>query len=86
MVPGVTSPGIGDDLVPWGNPYIVTIHLDYDANTWDSFYAFAHASEKPAPDEDSQNGLVKAAPTQSAAVFGARDRPSDHAPQFPVQG
>ncbi len=58
---GVTSPGIGDDLVyrdPWGVPYIVTLDLDYNQQGWDSFYAFAHVSEKPAPDEDSNNGLV----------------------------
>ena len=58
---GVSSPGVGDDLVyrdPWGNPYLVTLDLDHDKHAWDSFYAFAHVSEKEAPDEDSKNGLV----------------------------
>lgn len=58
---GVLSPGVGDDLVyrdPWGNPYIVTLDLDHDNHSWDNFYAFAHVSEKPAPNDDSQNGLV----------------------------
>lgn len=58
---GVTSPGVGDDLVyrdPWGNPYIVTLDLDHDRNSWDSFYAFAHVSEHNAPNEDSNDGLV----------------------------
>ncbi len=58
---GVQSPGVGDDLVyrdPWANPYIVTLDLDHNNRSWDNFYAFAHVTEKPAPDEDSQNGLV----------------------------
>ena len=36
-----TSPGVGPDLVyrdPWGNPYVITMDLNYDENCWDAFY------------------------------------------------
>jgi prepilin-type N-terminal cleavage/methylation domain-containing protein len=36
-----SSPGVGTDLVyrdPWGNPYIITMDLNYDENCWDAFY------------------------------------------------
>lgn len=79
---GTNSPGVGDDLVyrdPWGQPYIITLDLDYDSQGWDSFYAFAHVSEKPAPDDDTQNGLVglrrpNAAPYSSPATAHPSDR------------
>jgi prepilin-type N-terminal cleavage/methylation domain-containing protein len=36
-----TSPGVGSDLVyrdPWGNPYIITLDLNYDEKARDFFY------------------------------------------------
>ena len=41
------SPGIGTDLVyrdPWGNPYIITLDLNYDEKTRDVFYRRASVS------------------------------------------
>ncbi|MBI5802173.1 MAG: hypothetical protein HZA92_15790 [Verrucomicrobia bacterium] len=78
---GVSSPGVGDDLVyrdPWSNPYVVTLDLDHDQHAWDSFYSFAHVSEKNAPDEDSQNGLVRLKrPNDAPYSAPATAHPSD---------
>ena len=41
MVGDSVSPGVGQDLVyrdPWGNPYIITMDLNYDGNCADAFY------------------------------------------------
>jgi len=38
---GITSPGVGDDGVyrdPWGNPYIISLDLNYDERCRDAFY------------------------------------------------
>ena len=46
-VDGITSPGIGVDGVyrdPWGNPYIITIDLNYDNKCRDGFYRTATVS------------------------------------------
>lgn len=50
--------GVGDDLVfrdPWGNPYIITIDLNYDDKCLDGFYRQAKTSEVSA---GSTKGLV----------------------------
>jgi len=42
-----TSPGVGTDLVyrdPWGNPYVISLDLNYDENCWDSFYGSSMVS------------------------------------------
>ena len=49
------SPGIGPDLVyrdPWGNPYIVTLDLNYDGRCRDGFYSNPNVSAK----QNSQSG------------------------------
>lgn len=82
MSSGVSSPGVGDDLVyrdPWGNPYIVTLDLDYDHTAKDDFHTFAHVSERNAPEEDFQDGLVglrrpNAAPYSAPATAHPSDR------------
>jgi len=41
MVSDNKSPGVGNDLVyrdPWGTPYIISLDLNYDEKTRDSFY------------------------------------------------
>ncbi len=41
MAGNITSPGIGQDGIyrdPWGNPYIITIDLNYDDKARDAFY------------------------------------------------
>lgn len=48
MVPDVNQPGVGPDLVYrdlWGNPYIITLDLNYDEKTRDSFYRRSAVSQ-----------------------------------------
>jgi prepilin-type N-terminal cleavage/methylation domain-containing protein len=49
-VDGLRTPGIGADGVyrdPWGNPYIITIDLNYDENCRDGLYRFDVVSRDP---------------------------------------
>ena len=55
------SPGIGDDLVyrdPWGNPYIITLDLNYDDWCRDGFYSNPKVSAKQNSPESGHNGLA----------------------------
>lgn len=48
MVGDSVSPGVGQDLVyrdPWGNPYIITMDLNYDGNCADAFYKLRGVSQ-----------------------------------------
>jgi prepilin-type N-terminal cleavage/methylation domain-containing protein len=50
MVSGTTSPGVGSDGVyrdPWGQPYIISIDLNYDDKTRDAFYRNRNVSADP---------------------------------------
>ncbi len=63
MVSDTTSPGVGTDLVyrdPWGNPYIITVDLNYDEKARDVAYRIAQVSQ--------QNGAVG-----YNGLFNARD-------------
>jgi prepilin-type N-terminal cleavage/methylation domain-containing protein len=45
---GTPEPGVGNDLVyrdPWGNPYIITMDLNYDEQCQDVFYARESVSQ-----------------------------------------
>ena len=45
-----TSPGVGQDGIyrdPWGNPYIITIDLNYDEKARDAFYRDPNVSQDP---------------------------------------
>jgi hypothetical protein len=45
---GTNLPGVGTDLVyrdPWGNPYVITMVLNYDEMWNDSFYGLASISQ-----------------------------------------
>jgi prepilin-type N-terminal cleavage/methylation domain-containing protein len=60
MVGTTNESGVGPDLVyrdPWGNPYIISMDLNYNDTTYDSFY-----SQKSVSDQGSgntgYNGLV----------------------------
>ncbi len=60
MVDDSSRGGVGPDLIyrdPWGNPYIITLDLNYDENTRDGFY------RRNAVSNDGSNrgihGLVK---------------------------
>jgi prepilin-type N-terminal cleavage/methylation domain-containing protein len=47
MVNDTNSPGVGPDLVyrdPWGNPYIVSMDLNYDDQCNDAFYSLSNVS------------------------------------------
>jgi len=66
---GTPQPGVGSDLVyrdPWGNPYIISMDLNYDDQTRDAFYCldavsgFGGTSANPG-----LNGLVNPAPPKA---------------------
>ena len=43
----MVSPGVGTDLIyrdPWGNPYIISMDLNYDEQTKDAFYSLKNVS------------------------------------------
>jgi hypothetical protein len=53
MVSDTASPGVGADLVyrdPWGNPYIITLDLNYDEKARDVLYS------QPGVSSTSLNG------------------------------
>ena len=57
------SPGVGTDLVyrdPWGNPYIITMDLNYDEQCQDAFYCSQAVSQTsyPSTSQNGYNGLV----------------------------
>jgi prepilin-type N-terminal cleavage/methylation domain-containing protein len=61
MVSDPTLPGVGPDLVyrdPWGNPYIISMDLNYDENTRDAFYKLKTVSQQTANQAAGINGLV----------------------------
>lgn len=58
--PGAPLPGVGNDLVyrdPWGNPYIISMDLNYDGQCVDAFYGLQLVSQ------NNQQGLVNPTPT-----------------------
>ena len=58
-----TQPGVGPDGVyrdPWGNPYIISMDLNYDEQCNDAFYSLNSVSYDPnsaAPHQAGFNGL-----------------------------
>jgi prepilin-type N-terminal cleavage/methylation domain-containing protein len=56
---GTPQPGVGNDLVyrdPWGNPYIITMDLNYDEQCQDAFYCLQAVSQQNG--QAGYNGLV----------------------------
>jgi prepilin-type N-terminal cleavage/methylation domain-containing protein len=54
-----SSPGVGTDLVyrdPWGNPYVISMDLNYDDMCQDAFYCKAKVSQQSGA--VGLNGLV----------------------------
>jgi len=54
-----SSPGVGTDLVyrdPWGNPYIISMDLNYDDACEDAFYSLHAVSQQSGA--SGYNGLV----------------------------
>jgi prepilin-type N-terminal cleavage/methylation domain-containing protein len=61
MAGNFTSPGIGADGTyrdPWGNPYIITIDLNYDDRARDTFYRSSVVSADPTSLPRGLNGLI----------------------------
>jgi prepilin-type N-terminal cleavage/methylation domain-containing protein len=63
------SSGVGTDLVyrdPWGNPYIITMDLNYDENCKDVFYSLNNVSG-PGQTKNNPgiNGLINPDTTQN---------------------
>jgi prepilin-type N-terminal cleavage/methylation domain-containing protein len=54
------SPGVGNDLVyrdPWGNPYIITLDLNYDEKARDVCYCHKEISADPSSKSVPQSGF-----------------------------
>lgn len=59
MVNGTSPGGVGTDLVyrdPWGNPYIITMDLNYDGKARDVFYRLKQVSQQNG--SSGFNGLI----------------------------
>jgi prepilin-type N-terminal cleavage/methylation domain-containing protein len=55
-----TLPGVGPDLVyrdPWGNPYIISMDLNYDEQCHDTYYCQQLVSQNPPGSPTSQTGF-----------------------------
>jgi prepilin-type N-terminal cleavage/methylation domain-containing protein len=60
MVNGTTQPGVGADLVyrdPWGNPYIITLDLNYDEKARDLLYSKSVVSADPSSGANPKAGF-----------------------------
>ena len=65
LVANTTQPGVGPDYVfrdPWGNPYIITIDLNYDNSCLDSFYGLKAVSQI-SNGSAGYNGLINKSDT-----------------------
>ncbi len=65
-----TWPGVGPDLVyrdPWGNPYVISMDLNYDEQTKDAFYSLSAVSGPNGNSSPGLNGLIN--PDGSADNF-----------------
>jgi prepilin-type N-terminal cleavage/methylation domain-containing protein len=52
QVTSTTMSGVGPDLVyrdPWGNPYIISLDLNYDEQCKDAIYSLQKVSQNPSP-------------------------------------
>ena len=62
-VSDASSPGVGTDLVyrdPWGNPYVISMDLNYDGMCQDFFYCKKAVSSQNGSTTAGLNGLVSA--------------------------
>jgi general secretion pathway protein G len=60
MVGNISSPGVGQDGVyrdPWGNPYIITVDLNYDDKARDAFYSASAVSQDKSDTNNPKRGL-----------------------------
>ena len=71
MTDDPTLPGVGPDLVyrdPWGNPYVISMDLNYDEQCQDAFYS---ANLVSGPYNPGLNGLTS--PTATTTTPGNND-------------
>ncbi|MCS7090408.1 MAG: type II secretion system protein [Verrucomicrobiota bacterium] len=62
MVSTTSDPGVGPDGVyrdPWGNPYVITMDLNYDETARDAFYRSPQVSADPSNPNRGLNGMVR---------------------------
>ena len=60
MANTTSDPGVGPDLVyrdPWGNPYIISLDLNYDEKCWDAVYRSQAVSNPLNSGSAGLNGL-----------------------------
>jgi prepilin-type N-terminal cleavage/methylation domain-containing protein len=67
---GLPEAGVGKDLVyrdPWGNPYVISMDLNYDEQCQDAFYSLTAVSSSDPPNNPASglNGLVNPDTTKS---------------------
>ena len=70
--PGSPLPGVGNDLVyrdPWGNPYLISMDLNYDGQCQDAFYGYSAVSQKQVGSQTGYNGLVNPTGTPNSNNF-----------------
>jgi prepilin-type N-terminal cleavage/methylation domain-containing protein len=63
MASDTISPGVGTDLVfrdPWGNPYVISMDLNYDDMCQDAFYCLKKVSSQASSNTLGLNGLISA--------------------------
>jgi prepilin-type N-terminal cleavage/methylation domain-containing protein len=61
MVDTTNLPGVGPDLVyrdPWGNPYVISMDLNYNESTKDAFYSKKIVSQANSGQSAGLNGLI----------------------------
>jgi len=74
-VNATNAPGVGPDLVyrdPWGNPYIITLDLNYDEKARDAFYCHPKVSAIAGNPNSGYNGLIpRSIPASASPVYEA---------------
>jgi prepilin-type N-terminal cleavage/methylation domain-containing protein len=71
-----SSPGVGTDLVyrdPWGNPYVISMDLNYDDMCQDAFYCRKNVSAQTGSNTLGLNGLISAGAAMNRDDFKDRD-------------
>jgi type II secretory pathway pseudopilin PulG len=72
MAGAVTEPGVGPDLVyrdPWGNPYVITLDLNYDEKCRDVFYSLEAVSQQTNGFGSGHNGLFNSQVNVNSDAF-----------------
>lgn len=70
LVTETNLPGVGPDLIyrdPWGNPYIISMDLNYNETTQDAFYRMKDVSQDKGGQAGGINGLSNPTDTTGAS-------------------